>query len=236
MTQKTLTYADLQITPADIYEQMGYHDTLPDQATQAETSAVVDEVRGWLRPQFCFLVSRDLPDFNMGKIILRQLRGSEAYTFFICTSGVEYEDYQQQLMKQGDMVRVFIADALVYFHKALELREDVYGKDSDNPEIAQTCTNIADILINQEKFASAKEMLDRAVRIYEVCEEKCGRKQIDTSKAYYNLAKWHYAQGDSAEAEKWFRKVFDIKKMYLSDNEIEQKELERMIENCRKPL
>jgi cobalamin-dependent methionine synthase I len=48
----------------------------------------------------------------MGKIILRQLRGSEAYTFFICTSGVEYEDYQQQLMKQGDMVRVFIADAL----------------------------------------------------------------------------------------------------------------------------
>ena len=127
-------------------------------------------------------------------------------------------------------------DALVYFHKALELREDVYGKDSDNPEIAQTCTNIADILINQEKFASAKEMLDRAVRIYEVCEEKCGRKQIDTSKAYYNLAKWHYAQGDSAEAEKWFRKVFDIKKMYLNDNEIEQKELERMIENCRKPL
>lgn len=112
VTQKTLTYADLQITPADIYEQMGYHDTLPDQATQAETSAVVDEVRGWLRPQFCFLVSRDLPDFNMGKIILRQLRGSEAYTFFICTSGVEYEDYQQQLMKQGDMVRVFIADAL----------------------------------------------------------------------------------------------------------------------------
>lgn len=112
VTQKTLTYADLQITPADIYEQMGYYDTLPDQATQAETSAVVDEVRGWLRPQFCFLVSRDLPDFNMGKIILRQLRGSEAYTFFICTSGVEYEDYQQQLMKQGDMVRVFIADAL----------------------------------------------------------------------------------------------------------------------------
>ena len=112
VTQKTLTYDDLQITLADVCEQMGYHGTLPDQATQAETSAVVDEVRGLLRPQFCFLVSRDLPDFDMGQIILRQLRGSEAYAFFVCTSGVEYEAYQQQLMKQGDMVRVFIADAL----------------------------------------------------------------------------------------------------------------------------
>ena len=32
--------------------------------------------------------------------------------FFICTSGVEFEAYQQRLKQQGDMVRVFIADAL----------------------------------------------------------------------------------------------------------------------------
>jgi cobalamin-dependent methionine synthase I len=48
----------------------------------------------------------------MGKIILRQLRGSEAYALFVCTSGTEYEAYQQRLKEQGDMVRVFIADAL----------------------------------------------------------------------------------------------------------------------------
>lgn len=48
----------------------------------------------------------------MGKIILRQLRGSEAYALFICTSGIEYEAYLQQLKDNGDMVRVFIADAL----------------------------------------------------------------------------------------------------------------------------
>ena len=48
----------------------------------------------------------------MGRTILRQLSGSEAYALFICTSGVEYEAYQQQLKAQGDMLRVFIADAL----------------------------------------------------------------------------------------------------------------------------
>ena len=112
MTQKTLDFDALQITPVDIYEQMGYHGEEPDEATRKEVQAVLEEVRPWLRPQFCYLVIKELPEFDMGKIILRQLRGSEAYALFICTSGTEYEAYLQQLKDNGDMVRVFIADAL----------------------------------------------------------------------------------------------------------------------------
>ena len=37
MTHKILTFDDLGITLADIYGQMGYHDALPDEATQRET-------------------------------------------------------------------------------------------------------------------------------------------------------------------------------------------------------
>ena len=112
MTQKTLNYNELQITLADVYEQMGYHEAEPDEATQRETQAVVDEVRRWLRPQFCFLVMSEQPAFDMGNIILRQLRGSEAYALFMCTAGEEFETFQQRLKTEGDMVRVFIADAL----------------------------------------------------------------------------------------------------------------------------
>ena len=112
MTQKILTYKELNIVAADVYEQMGYHGVEPDEATQHETMTIISDVCQWLRPQFCYFVSRELPPFDMGKIILRQLRGSEAYAFFICTSGVAYETYQQQLKTEGDMVRVFIADAL----------------------------------------------------------------------------------------------------------------------------
>ena len=112
MTEKTLTYGDLGITPADVYGQMGYQQALPDEATERETVAVIGEVRPWLQPQFCYLVMRELPDLDMGKIIPRQLCGAEAYTLFICTSGGALEDYQQRLMAAGDMVRVFIADAL----------------------------------------------------------------------------------------------------------------------------
>ena len=112
MTEKTLTYDGLQITPDDVFEQMGYHDAQPDEATQCETQAVIDEVRPWLQSRFCYFVTEQQPDFDMGRIILRQLRGSEAYALFVCTSGVEYEAYQQRLKAHGDMVRVFIADAL----------------------------------------------------------------------------------------------------------------------------
>ena len=44
MTEKKLAYDDLLITPADVFEQMGYRDALPDDATQQETQAVMAEV------------------------------------------------------------------------------------------------------------------------------------------------------------------------------------------------
>ncbi|MCH5307698.1 MAG: methionine synthase [Prevotella sp.] len=112
MTQKTLSFDDLRIALADIFEQMGYRDAEPDEETQKETQAIIQNVRLWLRPQFCYQVAVQQPDFEMGSIILRQLRNSEAYALFICTSGLEYEAYQQRLKEQGDMVQVFIADAL----------------------------------------------------------------------------------------------------------------------------
>ena len=112
MTEKTLSFEELGITAADVYEQMGYHDAQPDKATQQETAMILKEVSQWLSPQFSYFVVNKQPDFEMGNIILRQLRGSEAFALFVCTSGLEFEAYQQRLKEQGDMVRVFIADAL----------------------------------------------------------------------------------------------------------------------------
>ena len=91
---------------------MGYEQAVPDEATVKETDIIIAEAKGFLRPRFSFFVQRELPDFAIGKIIERQLKGAEAYAFFICTAGVEYEAFQERVKKEGDMVRVFIADAL----------------------------------------------------------------------------------------------------------------------------
>ena len=112
MTKKELRYEDLGISLSELYEQMGYEQAVPDEATVKETDMIIAEAKGFLRPRFSFFVQRELPDFAIGKIIERQLKGAEAYAFFICTAGVEYEAFQERLKKEDDMVRVFIADAL----------------------------------------------------------------------------------------------------------------------------
>lgn len=112
MTEKTLTYDDLLITDSDLYDEMGYRGTAPDEATCREATAITSEVRRWLMPRLCYRVIKDLPPFRLGRIITRQLRGSEAYALFVCTAGMEFEEYQRRLADEGDMVRVFIANAL----------------------------------------------------------------------------------------------------------------------------
>ena len=112
MTHKILDYEQLQITLADVFEQMGYHDAEPDEVTQTETADIIDKVRVILRPEFSYFVVDERPDFDMGKIILQQLNDAEAYALFIATSGRDFEAFLQQLKVEGDMLRVFIADAL----------------------------------------------------------------------------------------------------------------------------
>lgn len=124
MISRTLTFDELEISPSDIYVQMGYGDTPPDDMTVAETSAMLATVRELLEARFCFFVTDGTldpaenrllvmgRDFAIGRIIARQLRGSERYAFFVATAGAEFEQLQHRLAGSGDMVRVFIADAI----------------------------------------------------------------------------------------------------------------------------
>ena len=43
---------------------------------------------------------------------MNQLRGAEGYALFIATCGEAFERFLQQMKAEGDMVRVFIADAM----------------------------------------------------------------------------------------------------------------------------
>lgn len=124
MITKQLTYADLGITPEDIYIQMGYGSAQPDEATQAETLAMLEEVDAVARPSFCFFITDGIldtdenmlaamgHDFAIGKIISRQLRGSQRYAFFVATAGAEFEMLRKSTEETGDMVRAFIIDSI----------------------------------------------------------------------------------------------------------------------------
>lgn len=121
-----LDYGALGISEADVHEQMGYDsDAVVGEDVRRETAVVVENVRRFLRSRYCFVISKGyLSDadatlsvsgmrLHVGRIISRQLRGSEMFAFFVATSGAEFEDFQQQIKRlAGDMVKVYIADAL----------------------------------------------------------------------------------------------------------------------------
>lgn len=117
-------YEHLRISPADIYEQMGYGRHAPDDDTRRETEQVAEHVRRMLTARFCFVICEGRLDerentltiegqqLNIGRIIARQLRGSEAFALFVATSGREFELLQKLFKQSGDLVKTFIADAM----------------------------------------------------------------------------------------------------------------------------
>lgn len=124
MYEGRLRYEHLGISPADIYEQIGYGGHAPDEDTRRETEQVAEHVRRMLAARFCFVICEGQLDetentltiegqrLDIGRIIMRQLRGSEAYALFVATSGREFELLQKLFKQSGDMVKTFIADAM----------------------------------------------------------------------------------------------------------------------------
>ena len=103
---------------------MGYADAVPDEAVEKEVRGVLGRVEAVTSPRFCFFISGGELDeskdslsvgdtcFSIGKIITRQLRGSESFAFFAATAGTGFERFQHTLQQEGDMVKVYIADAI----------------------------------------------------------------------------------------------------------------------------
>ena len=124
MLEKELSFADLPISLSEIYETMGYADAVPDEAVEKEVRGVLGRVEAVTSPRFCFFISggdldetKDLltvgkTSFSIGKIITRQLRGSESFAFFAATAGTGFEKFQHTLQQEEDMVKIYIADSL----------------------------------------------------------------------------------------------------------------------------
>ena len=118
MFYQQLTLDELGILPEMVYQQMGYGQSVPDSRTVREVSSLLSEARGIARPAFCFSIwhgevgpeSLHLTghDFQIGKIIARQMKGSVAFAFFVATAGHAFERWR----KRGDILSDYLADAL----------------------------------------------------------------------------------------------------------------------------
>lgn len=131
MIHKKLKYSDLGVTLSEVYEQMGYGaatdadiEDRVGEDVKSEVAEILREIESFLEPELCFYLGKgelNTEDntlftngrtLNVGKIITRQLRGSSLFVFFICTAGTAFQDYQERLKAEGDMVKEFTANAI----------------------------------------------------------------------------------------------------------------------------
>lgn len=146
MTFENINYHDLRLSLADVCEQMGYGDATPDDDVMAEVRAVGDMAAAVARPRFCYTLAdgtldlvRDTltiggTELHVGRIISRQLRGSEAFALFVATAGAEFEDLQMRLKDDDDMVRTFIADSFgsVIAERTADIMEECLQGELDD--------------------------------------------------------------------------------------------------------
>ena len=115
-------FSELDITLNDLYEAMGYGEQTPDDDIRQFSEFILSQAAELIHPCFCFYpADGQLKDetlqlssvtLNIGKIISRQLRGSERFIIFAATAGHQYEEWTKRLEEEGNLVALYMADSL----------------------------------------------------------------------------------------------------------------------------
>ncbi len=143
MMHKTVTFQDLGISPEEVFRQMGYGVAWPDDRVADTTVDMLRRLDGLCSPRFSVVTAyaslsrHELQvsgvTLHVGRMIARQLAGSEAFAFFVATAGEEVESLQERLAASGDMLGAFIADAVgsVMAERCADLMETTLQQSVD---------------------------------------------------------------------------------------------------------
>lgn len=115
--------ADLKLLPKEIFEHLGYGQSVPDETVQQLVEEIITNVRLFCKPKVEYVIypgetidSKSIrigeTVFKVGTVIRRYLEKTTHFVVFVATAGAEFDAYLQQLRKEGDVVSEFIADAV----------------------------------------------------------------------------------------------------------------------------
>ena len=117
------TFNQLSITPAKVYAEMGY--------SKKEPESYVIEMTGNLLEEFsdnivstCFfeihegkvennsIVLNNGTVFQVNDVLSTLMCGSVQFAIFASTAGREFQQYQDKLKAEGDLLKIFIVDSI----------------------------------------------------------------------------------------------------------------------------
>ncbi len=118
-----IPFDTLFIDRQEIYRALGYRSVLPERAFRCMVEEVCQELAPLCKPQGAFRMCKGVwldsesvaieeQVFHVGKIIAPCLEKAECFAVFVVTAGAEYEGYMEELNLKGDLLKVFMADAV----------------------------------------------------------------------------------------------------------------------------
>ncbi|NDV64742.1 vitamin B12 dependent-methionine synthase activation domain-containing protein [Bacteroides sp. 224] len=117
-----VAFHELHLTPEEVYEVMGYGSVTPEKEITEMVKAAINHLAAFVIPRCCYFIAKGeltattlsvgAVTLDIGKIISRQLRGSEQFVFFAATAGKEFEAWMDCLKDTDDIVMQYIADSL----------------------------------------------------------------------------------------------------------------------------
>lgn len=118
-----LSFSLLSLTANDLFAEMGYGDTAPEEPVEALAASMLEEVSSLTVPRCAFGLFGGKVDvgtvtldggesFPVGGTIAALLKGSERFALFAATAGMAFQEYQDSLKAEGDILKCFIADII----------------------------------------------------------------------------------------------------------------------------
>ena len=119
----SLDFSTLSLTANDLFAEMGYGNTAPEEPVEALALSMLKEVSSRTVPRCTFgLFDGTVDDgyvtldggepFPVGGTIASLLKGSERFALFAATAGMAFQEYQDSLKAEGDILKCFIADII----------------------------------------------------------------------------------------------------------------------------
>jgi len=117
-----IDYREIGLSQEEILREIGYRDTLPDDAVLELISSLLTRVEKEVRPRYLYFVADGDIDgiainirnqrFETGPVITRLLDKSSAFAVFVATAGNEFEQIIQECKTRGDILENYILDVM----------------------------------------------------------------------------------------------------------------------------
>ncbi len=123
MQNVRLDYHSLGLTIDNILHEMRYGTMQPEKEVMASIEALLTEVSLLTIPMYSYqLLSGKINDtsilfdnggrLEVGPIISSLLQGASYFALFVATVGSEFQDYQESIQKENDILKSFIVDVI----------------------------------------------------------------------------------------------------------------------------